>query len=85
MKTIQIQYSKLPKNTPTPIFTYCRKLILKGEEIDTRLEIFRNNIDFDIVIPKIGEAAKLSVKEEPSPHFIKYSIPKDIYRNRQQT
>lgn len=72
MKTIEINFKELPKHK-TPIFAYCRKLIAEGEDYNTRLEIYRRDDSFDVAVSKIGEGAKLSVKENPYVHFIKYN------------
>lgn len=75
MKTIKINFKDLPDNTPTPVLTYCRKLIANGEKFGTRLEVYRENDEPDIICPKIGKAAKLGVSEVPYTHFIKYNPP----------
>lgn len=72
MKTIKIQMKELSKFTNTPIFAYCRKLIKDGEDFNTRLEVYRDNEEFAIAVPKIGVGAQLTVKEDPVIHVAKY-------------
>jgi hypothetical protein len=74
-----VNFNKLSKKTKTPILSYCRSLISKGIDPRTRLEIFRdNNPEPNVIVPSIGEAAKWTVKEEPSVHFVKYHEPRGL-------
>jgi Fe2+ transport system protein FeoA len=76
---IGIELNKLPK-TKTPVLTYCRKLIDKGFDPGTRLEVMRNG-RVDIIALEIGKAAKLTVKEETNdgrPRFAVYQPPQRL-------
>ena len=66
---IKIYREDIPNTSDTPIFDYCRKLIAEGVDSDTRLEVYRNNPEFDIAIDKIGIGAELSVNNNI---FIEY-------------
>ncbi|SRR6266576_264576 len=72
MKVIKVNRKDIPNTSNTPIFDYCRELIKNGEDFDSRLEVYRDNQDFDLVIDNIGYGARLSVKEGPVPRFVKY-------------
>lgn len=79
MKTIKINrkdLGDLARHTNTPTLAKCRKLISEGVDPDTRLEVYRDRDEPDIIVLNIGLAAKLSVKEEPRVHFCKYSPPR---------
>ena len=71
MKTVKINFKDLPKHK-NPIFNYCRKLLKEGIAPDTKLEIYRENLEPDVIVPNIGKAAKWSVLEDPNLHFAKY-------------
>jgi len=75
---MKVNFNKLSKYTQTPVFAYCRRLIKEGIDLNTKLEIYRNNEEPDIIVSNIGKAAKLTVKEEPNLHFAKYT-EKKIY------
>lgn len=62
MKTIRIQFSELG-DSYTPIIKYCRKLIKKGELEDSRLEVYRENEEPGIIVPHIGNLAKLRIQD----------------------
>ncbi len=67
---IDIQDIPNRNRTNTPTLTYCRKLIKDGIDPNTILEVYRGDVLSMSVI--VGEAAKLTVKEDPYPHFAKY-------------
>jgi hypothetical protein len=69
METIKVKFTDLPKNTDTPIFTYCRKLIEEGVNPDTRLEVYRESDTWDIAVSNIGIGAETDVKRTS---FVKY-------------
>lgn len=62
MKTIRIQFSELG-DSYTPIIDYCRELIEKGIPVDTKLKIYRENDEPDVIVRNIGDAAKLKVSD----------------------
>ncbi len=68
---------KEPMNN-SPILDFCRSLLKKGFKYSTRLEIYRDGSEPDVICPKIGLAAKYAViendKEKPTsqPVFCKY-------------
>lgn len=71
---MKVNFKELPKYTKTPILTYCRQLIAKGVDPDEKLEIYRNNEDYDVLVNNIGDAAKLNVSEDDrvGPRFVKF-------------
>jgi hypothetical protein len=71
---LKVQFKDLPKNTKTPILTYCRKLLENNNINDFRLEIYRNLNYPDIIVKDIRLAALLTVKEDRhvGPLFVKY-------------
>ncbi len=73
-KTIKIDFRDLPRHSNVPVFSYCRKLIKQGEDPSTRLEVYYNKDEPDVIIPSIGWAAQVSVHEtiEEGPYFKKY-------------
>lgn len=73
MKTIHMQFSDLNLKLHTPVFSYCRKLLAKGEAPDTILKLYRGEqLDLTVIV---GKGAELTVREDPSPHFVKYRQP----------
>lgn len=72
MRTIKVDIKNLSKKTHTPIFGYCRKLIKDGEDPNSRLECYRGDM-FCLSVDPISEGARLTVKEDPYPHFVKVS------------
>lgn len=79
VKTIRKSFRDLPISR-TPVLKYCRQLIKEGVDPDTRLEIFRDNPDPDIIVKSIGGAAMLTVVETPlGPRFKQYQeFPEDF-------
>jgi len=80
MKTIKIQFNELGKSY-TPIIKYCRKLIKKGELEDTRLEIYRENEESDVIVPHIGNLAKLRIQDtffRPDDKYIEKTVIKAV-------
>lgn len=74
--TLVVNLEDLPKNSKTPILTYCRKLIKDGVDYNSKLHVFRGNQpDPDVIVNNIGDAAKLGVSEtlRVGPVFVKYS------------
>lgn len=75
---MQVQMKSIPRrNSKSPIFSYCRKLIEDGVDPNESLEIYRKDIktgDWDVRIPNIGEVAKWTVREAATsgPTFVKY-------------
>lgn len=69
----KVQFSDLPEHR-TPIFNYCRQLIKEGIEPSTRLEIYRDNEEWDVAVTSIGLGAKLTVIEniKQGPFFASY-------------
>lgn len=89
----KITYTDGGKEPPNnnPIFSFCRKLIEDGYSYKTRLEIYRENEEPDVVCPKIGLSAKFAIREneygrtskngetEIQPKIIKYiPFPSDL-------
>ena len=74
---MKIQRKDIPDSSNTPILTFCRKLLQEGIE-ETELLIYRG--DMLCLIIDIEKAAKLTVKEDPSPHFVKYRRPSFVDR-----
>jgi hypothetical protein len=72
-KMICTNRGKEPENN-SPGFDFCRKLLGEGYKPSTKLEVYRNNTDPDLVYPTIGEAAKWFTKESQKirPKFAKY-------------
>lgn len=70
MNTIQIERDKIPyrKQSNTPYLTHCRRLLKKGVDPETRLEITRNG-RVDFIISSIGYGAKWTVDEN---RFVPY-------------
>lgn len=70
MKTVKVHMDdiwihtkgKEPKNN-SPVLDYCRKLLAEGYPYSTKLEVYRNNDEPDIICPKIGKSAKWAIKE----------------------
>jgi hypothetical protein len=85
----KIDFKDLPKNTKTPIFSYCRKLIKKGFDPNDSLECYRGE-QMDFRVKNIGIGAKLTVKENANegPRFEWYQEyttgPSRIDLNSQQ-
>lgn len=80
LETLRVEISNVPKRTNAPLLNYCRDLIAKGTDPNTRVEFLRNG-RADVIIPNLGEGAKLTVKEDKdtSPKFIKYvPFPEDL-------
>lgn len=75
MKVIRKDITDLP-NTNTPFLSGCRKLLEEGEDINTRLEMYRGGIF--CLGGKIGECAKWTVLEEPNIRFAKYRPPQHV-------
>ncbi len=71
-----VYFVDLPK-TKTPVLTYCRQLIKEGYSPNNQLHCYRG-AQLDLIVQNIGLAAKLTVREDPSPHFTKYSLPSSI-------
>lgn len=72
MKTHRFNVEDIKKqNGDTPFLTFCRKLIKEGNDPNDSAEMYRNGILF-LSTKNIGEAAKLTVKEEPYTRFVKY-------------
>ncbi len=67
-----VYFVDLPK-TKTPVLSYCRQLIKEGNNPNNQLHGYRG-AQLDLVVQNIGLAAKLTVRENPSPHFAKYSL-----------
>lgn len=78
MNTIKVNRKDLSKFSSTPTFTECRRLIQEGVDPNTRLEVYRDRAEPDIIIPNIGKAAKLGVAEDPNVRFVKFDPPKQI-------
>jgi len=76
MPTIKINRRDMP-NARTPILTYCRALIAEGHDPATRLEVFRERAEPDLIVRSIGEAAQLTVLEDDKgpPRFVPYRRP----------
>lgn len=74
MKTIKVNMNDLSKTSRTPVLTYCRQLIKKGEDYKTRLEVYRIREEPDVIVKCIGDAAKITVREDRrlGPVFVKY-------------
>lgn len=53
-------------------FGYCRKLLKEGIDKDSILEIYGTRDTYDIRISNVGRGAEMAVREDPSPHFVKY-------------
>src|SRR5258708_22183990 len=73
--TLVIDVEDLPKNSKSPILTYCRKLISEGYDPDLELHIYRKNQpEPDLIISNIGLASKLTVQETQhlGPVFAKF-------------
>ena len=72
---IKVKFSELPTNTKTPVLTYCRQLMKEGKHFNTKLEVYRENSEPDIIVRKIGKAARLTVceDEERGPYFKRVS------------
>lgn len=62
-----VYFVDLPK-TKTPVLTYCRQLIKEGNNPNNQLHCYRG-AQLDLIVKNIGLAAKLTVREDPSPHF----------------
>jgi hypothetical protein len=71
---MKVLFIQLPKNTKTPILTYCRKLLENNDITDFRLEIYRNPEYPDVIVKDIRLAALLTVQEDAQvgPRFVKY-------------
>lgn len=80
-KIIKAHISEFNLRQRTPIFTHCRKLVADGVDPATWLEVYRNHDTPDFRI-QIGKGAKLTVKEEPFPHFAKFKPFKGIAARR---
>jgi len=71
MTTIRINRRDIP-NGVTPILSYCRALIAQGCDPASRLEVYREHTEPDIIVRNIGKAAGLGVSEgDHAPRFIK--------------
>lgn len=71
---MKVQLDDIPKNTDTPILTYCRHLMNKGFDPSTKLEVYRGDI-LAITVSSIKFGSNITVKEnkDVGPHFIPYS------------
>ena len=72
---LSVDFKALEKKSKrAPILSYCRKLIKDGIDPETRLEVYRDGKEPDIIVPHIGKAAKLTIKEgdQGGPYFVKY-------------
>jgi len=72
-----IQREDIPDSSNTPILTFCRELLKEGTE-ETELLIYRG--DMLCLTVNIEKAAKLTVKEDPTPHFERYRAPSFVDR-----
>jgi hypothetical protein len=72
---LKVRFEDLPK-TRTPILTYCRQLIERGES--GRLEVYRGKrTEPDVVVRDIAAAAQMTVTENDrgGPYFAKFTLP----------
>src|SRR5262245_14761704 len=75
MTTIKISRANIPDGA-TPILTHCRAMIADGHDPSTRLEVFRDHAEPDIIVGNIGIAAGLGISEgDHAPRFIRYRPP----------
>ena len=81
MRIVKVNRKDIPNESKTPIFDYCRELIKNGEDLNSRLEIYRNPEYWDIAVD-IGEGAKLTVREEPYARFQKYRLMSEKDKTR---
>lgn len=63
-----IQISDLPQNSMTPCLSLCRKLLKGGYSPDTSITFLRGT-QHAVLVPSIGDAAKLGVRDNK---FVKY-------------
>lgn len=63
MPTIKITFEDLKHRHKTPL-SYCRQLIKEGVYPSTRLEIYREQDEWDLAIKSIGAGSKLTVVED---------------------
>ena len=62
MNVIKINMKDLPKsNNDTPVLSYCRKLIEDGVDPNTRLEVYRDGLEPDVICKNIGYSAQFTI------------------------
>jgi len=59
---MNIQLSKIPTKTYSPVLSFCRQLISDGLDPDTRLDVYRGD-QLALTVRSIGEGAKLTVQD----------------------
>lgn len=72
MNDISVLFERLSPYSKTPIFTHCRKLISEGKSPSDRLLVYRTPEQPAVIVNHIGDAAKLTVREDPSLRFARF-------------
>lgn len=78
-QTVRIEFEDLPYRgqTRTPTLAHCRRMLREGYPEDTKLEVCRNG-RVDLIVHNIGEAAKLTIKENPTVRFVEYDFKRPV-------
>ena len=74
---IKIEFDAIPnrKQSSTPFFTHCRRLIKQGVDPESKLEIWDKGTLRMYTPINIGFSAKWTVQEEPNIRLVKYVPP----------
>lgn len=73
MNTIKVNRKEITSKSQTPLLDYCRKLICEGVDPESKLEVYRNNLEPDLTIYPISFGAGLTMREEPYLRFVKFN------------
>lgn len=81
---MKVNRNDIPNVSSNSTFSYCRKLIKQGIDPEEWLEIYRKPDCWDYRM-EIGWGAKMRVKEDPYPYFVKSSPPPTLKGSAKHT